>query len=270
MPFITAKDGAQLVLARMGSRRADPVPEWPRLRLAECGTTRSPPSPTKASAASPSTAAATAGPISLLAATTSTRSADDLATLVEDLDLTDLTLIAHSMAGGEAVRYLTRHGSHASRASFSSRADDTDAAQGPRQPERLADGSLRGLMGWVAPRLSEMGRRQPRPVLHSGDLARDDALGRRPSANLASVTLACSRAMVEPDFRAEMRAHRDSDPHRPRRPRPIDACRTHRQAFGRTHPRLQAPGLSGERRTASCSPTWDQLHARPRRFHARA
>jgi pimeloyl-ACP methyl ester carboxylesterase len=37
--------------------------------------------------------------------------ADDVAALVENLDLTDLTLIAHSMAGGEAVRYLTRHGS---------------------------------------------------------------------------------------------------------------------------------------------------------------
>ena len=37
--------------------------------------------------------------------------ADDVAALVENLDLSDLTLIAHSMAGGEAVRYLTRHGS---------------------------------------------------------------------------------------------------------------------------------------------------------------
>ena len=37
--------------------------------------------------------------------------ADDVAALVETLDLKGLTLIAHSMAGGEAVRYLTRHGS---------------------------------------------------------------------------------------------------------------------------------------------------------------
>src|ERR1700729_3761316 len=37
--------------------------------------------------------------------------ADDVATLVDSLDLSDLTLIAHSMASGEAVRYLTRHGS---------------------------------------------------------------------------------------------------------------------------------------------------------------
>ena len=36
--------------------------------------------------------------------------ADDLACVLEDLDLTDVTLVAHSMGSGEAVRYLTRHG----------------------------------------------------------------------------------------------------------------------------------------------------------------
>ncbi len=30
--------------------------------------------------------------------------------LIEQLDLTGITLVGHSMAGGEAVRYLTRHG----------------------------------------------------------------------------------------------------------------------------------------------------------------
>jgi non-heme chloroperoxidase len=36
--------------------------------------------------------------------------ADDLARLVSHLDLRDVTLVAHSMGGGEVVRYLTRHG----------------------------------------------------------------------------------------------------------------------------------------------------------------
>jgi non-heme chloroperoxidase len=36
--------------------------------------------------------------------------ADDLAALIERLDLRELTLVAHSMAGGEVIRYLTRHG----------------------------------------------------------------------------------------------------------------------------------------------------------------
>lgn len=36
--------------------------------------------------------------------------ADDLAGLLELLDLTDITLVAHSAGGGEVSRYLTRHG----------------------------------------------------------------------------------------------------------------------------------------------------------------
>jgi non-heme chloroperoxidase len=36
--------------------------------------------------------------------------ADDLASVLEHLDLRDVTLVAHSMGSGEAVRYLTRHG----------------------------------------------------------------------------------------------------------------------------------------------------------------
>lgn len=36
--------------------------------------------------------------------------ADDLAAVLEELDLRGVTLVAHSGAGGEALRYLTRHG----------------------------------------------------------------------------------------------------------------------------------------------------------------
>jgi non-heme chloroperoxidase len=38
--------------------------------------------------------------------------ADDLAALVERLDLRHITLVGHSMGGGEVVRYLSRHGAH--------------------------------------------------------------------------------------------------------------------------------------------------------------
>lgn len=38
--------------------------------------------------------------------------ADDLASLIEFLDLQDITLVGHSMGGGEIIRYLTRHGSY--------------------------------------------------------------------------------------------------------------------------------------------------------------
>jgi non-heme chloroperoxidase len=37
--------------------------------------------------------------------------ADDLAAVIEALDLKDVTLVGHSTGGGEVVRYITRHGS---------------------------------------------------------------------------------------------------------------------------------------------------------------
>src|SRR5215470_1599351 len=36
--------------------------------------------------------------------------ADDIAAVIEQLDLREVTLVAHSMGGGEVVRYLSRHG----------------------------------------------------------------------------------------------------------------------------------------------------------------
>ncbi len=61
-------------------------------------------------------------------------------------------------------------------------------------------------MGAVEARLSEMDRRQRCAFLHPGDFARDDALGRQSPANLGSDRARLRpRAMVEEDFRAEMR-----------------------------------------------------------------
>jgi non-heme chloroperoxidase len=61
--------------------------------------------------------------------------ADDLAVLIEHLDLTQAMLVGHSMGGGEIVRYLTRHGSErvsrvcliGSTLPFSEQADDNPA-----------------------------------------------------------------------------------------------------------------------------------------------
>jgi len=36
--------------------------------------------------------------------------ADDLAALIEALDLTDVTMVGHSTGGGEVARYIGRHG----------------------------------------------------------------------------------------------------------------------------------------------------------------
>jgi non-heme chloroperoxidase len=36
--------------------------------------------------------------------------ADDLAAVIDTLDLTDVTLVGHSTGGGEVARYIGRHG----------------------------------------------------------------------------------------------------------------------------------------------------------------
>ena len=36
--------------------------------------------------------------------------ADDLAAVIESLDLKDVTLVGHSTGGGEVARYIGRHG----------------------------------------------------------------------------------------------------------------------------------------------------------------
>ncbi len=46
--------------------------------------------------------------------------ADDLAALIELLDLTSITLVAHSMGGGEIARYVGRHGTSCSSPRWSS------------------------------------------------------------------------------------------------------------------------------------------------------
>ena len=185
MPFITAKDGAAALLVRVGRGRADPVPEQPRLQPAGCGTTSSPPSPSRAFAASASTAEATAAPISRRAAMSYDTFADDVAVLIDEAR----SLRPHPDRPFDGGR---RDGAlpHPAREKRIARArppgaDDADAALDHDNPNGVPR-ALRGAVGAVAPRLSQMGRRQCRAVLHSGDLARVDALGRGLAADLAS------------------------------------------------------------------------------------
>ena len=131
--------------------------------------------------------------------------ADDVATVIDSLDLTDLTIITHSMAGGEAVRYLSRHGSRrvarlvllAPMTPMLLQTADNPGGV-PREgfealwalwkqdyPKWIADATP----GFFVPETSEAMMR---------------TAGRLLQASIP-VALACSRSMVEEDFRAEMR-----------------------------------------------------------------
>jgi non-heme chloroperoxidase len=131
--------------------------------------------------------------------------ADDIAALVENLDLADLTLIAHSMAGGEAVRYLTRHGSRrvgrlvllAPTTPMLLKAHDNPNGLPMEAFEALWAGWRRDYPKWVADNLAPFFIPETSPAMvRWGATLLQTSL---------PITLACSRAMVQADFRAEMR-----------------------------------------------------------------
>ena len=61
--------------------------------------------------------------------------ADDLADLLDHLDLRDVTLVAHSMGGGEVARYIGRHGTGRVRSVVLLSAITPLMLQGPDNPE---------------------------------------------------------------------------------------------------------------------------------------
>ncbi len=132
--------------------------------------------------------------------------ADDLAALIEGLDLSKITLIAHSMAGGEVVRFLARHGSGrvarvillGTMTPMLLKADDN-----PNGVPRAEFEALWGLWKqdypkWVAENTAPFFVPETSPAMMRwlAGLAQQIAL---------PVALACSRAMVEDDFRADLR-----------------------------------------------------------------
>ena len=132
--------------------------------------------------------------------------ADDVAALVDELDLANLTLITHSMAGGEAVRYLARHGSGrvarlvllAPMTPMLLKTDDNPNGAPRAGFEALWAEWKRDYPKWVADATAPFFIPETSPAMMRwfADLVQRVAL---------PVALACSRAMVEADFRAEMR-----------------------------------------------------------------
>ena len=131
--------------------------------------------------------------------------ADDVAALVDHLDLSGLTLIAHSMAGGEAVRYLARHGSQrvvrlvllAPTTPMLLKSDENPNGAAREGFEALWAQWKRDYPKWIADNVAPFFIPETSPAMM------------RWGANLLQtslpITLACARAMVEADFRAEMR-----------------------------------------------------------------
>jgi pimeloyl-ACP methyl ester carboxylesterase len=131
--------------------------------------------------------------------------ADDAAALIDKLDLRGATLVAHSMAGGEAVRYLTRHGGGRVARAVLIAPTTPCLLQGPNN----LDGAVRAAFEaqWAQ-------WRKDYPKWIDDNVApflipeTSPAMMRWAAGLLQTpvpIAIACSRAMAEADFRAEMR-----------------------------------------------------------------
>ncbi|MFF0390758.1 alpha/beta fold hydrolase [Kitasatospora sp. NPDC004615] len=75
--------------------------------------------------------------------------ADDLNDLLTSLDLRDVTLVAHSMGGGELARYIGRHGTSRVKSAVLLSAITPLLAQGPDNPEGVPAGVLDSLKAGI-------------------------------------------------------------------------------------------------------------------------
>jgi non-heme chloroperoxidase len=131
--------------------------------------------------------------------------ADDIAALIEELDLTGLTLVTHSMGGGEAVRYVSRYGSaHVARMVLLGTTTpkllqtDDNPSGSPREAfEALWLQWKRDYPQWVA-------ESTPPFFVPETSRAMMDWVGSVLQAPVP-IALACSRALAAEDFRADMR-----------------------------------------------------------------
>lgn len=131
--------------------------------------------------------------------------ADDLATLVDTLDLKEVTLVSHSMGSGDVVRYLSRHGGAriarviliAPTTPMLLKTEDNPAGTPREQFEALWALWRRDYPSWVASALPPFFVPETSPAMMRWGTTILQAS--------VPVSLACSRALVEADFRAEMR-----------------------------------------------------------------
>ncbi len=132
--------------------------------------------------------------------------ADDLASVVEALDLGGLTLVGHSMGAGEIVRYLTRHGSARVKRIALLAPTTPLLLQTPDNPQGFPAEALEAMRAewrrdfpkWVADNTAPFFTPDTSPALMKWgiDLLLEISL---------PVAIDCNRAVAGTDFRAELK-----------------------------------------------------------------
>jgi non-heme chloroperoxidase len=131
--------------------------------------------------------------------------ADDMASVIEALDLHDLTLVGHSMGAAEIVRYLTRHGSARVRRivllspvlPFLTQTADNPFGAPADMFDALRATWRADFPKWVADNTAPFFTPETSPALMTW--AAEMLL-----ATSLPIAIACNRTMTEADFRAEL------------------------------------------------------------------
>jgi non-heme chloroperoxidase len=137
--------------------------------------------------------------------------ADDLAALIKQLNLQKITLVAHSMGGGEIVRYLSRHGaSRIAQIVFVGAITPfpLKTADNPAGLDRSLFEQLRATMSKDLPRFLAYGASGFFGAGQGKALVSPEMMQWAVNLCLQSspkALLDCNRAATETDFRAEMR-----------------------------------------------------------------
>jgi non-heme chloroperoxidase len=131
--------------------------------------------------------------------------AQDIATLIEQLDLSNLTLVGHSMAAGEIARYLSNYGNSrvariillAATTPMLLKTDDNPDGAPREATEALRAQWKRDYPKWIADNTAPFFVPETSPAMMRW--------GASLLQSSVPVAIACNRAMVEEDFREDMR-----------------------------------------------------------------
>jgi len=135
--------------------------------------------------------------------------ADDLAVVIDSLNLRDITLVAHSLGCGEAVRYLTRHGARrvsglmlvGATLPFILKTPDNPAGVDPVAFDRLRAALAKNRAKWLSDNSPPFWMPDSPPELMDWGHIMPWQCGLR-------CMLELTHTMSETDFRAELRALR--------------------------------------------------------------